>query len=214
MTLSGGKFNFRRGLVHLFVHEEVKKIQFVGSTRKYSNLHEYDSIQKTIPKAEQDNFIFKTINRKAIEKWEKYNENPKEFAEHIKEEMIHSISEIFFLSLPFFAFILQLLYLRNRKNFFYVNHFIYTLHLYSGLFFIYLIVFLLDKLKGTLGWHWLNYLIGIFAVYGVYFSYKSLRTFYGQRRKTLVKFSILSFFSLILFACLLGIFFIISASSA
>ena len=201
-------------ILHLLVGKSTPAVTFFGS-KGYKSLEEYDSTQKVLPAKKRDNFLVRTINRKGFEQMHRFNDNPKEFMEHIKEEMIHSFSEIFFLSLPFFALILQMLYLRNRNNFYYVNHFVYTLHLYSGTFFIALITFLVDRLKVGLGWHWINYIIGLLAIYGVYFSYKSMRTFYGQSRgKTLVKFMLVSFSSIVMFAFLFLIFLIISAYRA
>ncbi len=202
-------------ILKLFAEKEKPNVIFMGNGKGYKTLEEYDSAQNALPQSKKDNFIVRSFNRKGFEMVGKFRDNPKEIIEHIKEEVIHSFSEIFFLSLPLFAFILQLLYLRNRKNFYYVNHFIYTLHLYSGTFFIYLVFFLTDRLKVALGWPWINYVLALIMLYWIYFSYKSLRTYYGQKRgKTIVKFLILSFFSSLMFVLLIGLFSIISAYKA
>jgi hypothetical protein len=202
-------------IVKLFAEKDAPDVVFLGPGRAYKSLEEYDSVQKALPKNKRDNSLVHAINRKGYEVLGKFKSDPTGFIDHLQEEFFHSFSEIFFISLPFFALILQLLYLRNRKNYYYVNHFVYTLHLYSGTFFIGLVIYLVKALKEASGWHWLNYFTTLLVCYWVYYSYKSLRTFYGQSRgKTLLKFFLLSIASLVLFIFLIVIFLVISAYKA
>jgi hypothetical protein len=58
---------------------------------------------------------------------------------------MHMFPQLLFVSLPFFALILQLLYVR-RKQLYYVNHVVFTLHLYCGTFILILATLLLGSI--------------------------------------------------------------------
>jgi len=50
----------------------------------------------------------------------------------ILNEVIHKLPQILFLSMPFFAFFLKLLYIRKRRN--YVEHFIFSIYFFAYMF--------------------------------------------------------------------------------
>jgi hypothetical protein len=182
---------------------------------EYSSLREYDSLQIHLPENKRDNFISAAIIRRVLEKKAGFESHPDEMLEHVGEELIHSVSEILFVSLPFFALILQLLYTSKRKEYFYVNHFIYTLHLYCGAFISLLFFFCLTKLKEVTHLTFFNYASAGILIYWVYYSYKSMRIYYGQsRRKTLVKYWLLNVLSTILMLFLFVLFALIAALNA
>ena len=104
-----------------------------------------------------------------------------------KEEFQHKIPQVMFVTLPLMALILQLLYGR-LKYFFYVNHIIFIINLYIG---VYLIILLemgfsyLDKIShvGLFG-----FVASILSLGTFFYTYKSLRNFYLQGRvKTIIK---------------------------
>ena len=65
--------------------------------------------------------------------------------------MIHNCPKVLFISLPIFALLLKLLYVR-RKQFYYVDHGIFSIHLYIFSFLILLILFGIGELKTDTGW--------------------------------------------------------------
>ncbi len=179
----------------------------------YKNLHEYDSIQKALPKKERDGFINSRIERQNLHLKEKYNNNGRAILLSIVQNFTKRFPQMLFISLPLFALLLKLLYFR-RKDFYYVNHIIYSVHLYCASFIIILTGLWLSSIFGwfnTVMPDWLNVL---FTVTGFFYLYKAQRNFYKQRRaKTILKYFLLLFMTIILMVLLFGFFFIFSTFS-
>jgi hypothetical protein len=120
---------------------------------------------------------------------------------------LHSLPQIFFILLPIFAFILKLLYIR-RKEFYYVNHGIFSIHFYIFWFISMLILFGLGELNAKLGWGLITFIQVLIGFGILFYLYKAMRNFYRQRRaKTVFKFMILCF-SLFITIMLLFLIFI------
>ncbi len=187
-------------------------VNFFGGSKnnRYSSIGEYDSAQKKLPESERDNFIERKFTRQNIHLREKYHEDSKAMWEAIIEKFKHMFPQMLFCSLPLFALLLQLLYVR-RKSFFYVNHVVFTIHLYCGTFIIILGYVLLNALLKTFNYH--NQAIGLlFTLAGFLYWYKSMRNFYEQRRgKTIAKYLLVMFLSLFIMTILFCVFFIFSA---
>lgn len=103
------------------------------------------------------------------------------------------LSWMFFLLLPLFALMLKLFYI--RRNQLYVKHLIFSIYLHSYLFFILILVAILNLLPiGVLEYLILPLIISL----PIYFIV-ALRTFYGQHyAKVLLKFMGISFVYLII----------------
>jgi hypothetical protein len=89
--------------------------------------------------------------------------------------------------------LLKLLYIR-RKNYYYVNHSIFSIHFYIFSFIAMLFMFGLSKLNSSLHWGFITF-IQVMIGFGIFFYlYKAMRKFYQQRRaKTIIKFFIFCF---------------------
>lgn len=182
------------------------------SDEEYSSMKEYDSIQASLPKTERDGWVLRRLVRKQIEINDKYRSNPDEAADKFAKSVLHRLPYMLFVSLPLFALILKLVYIR-RKQFYYADHGVFTIHLYIFTFLMLMIIFALDKLDdlfnrpNLFAWVWLILFLGMF-----FYLYKAMRYFYGQGRgKTFVKFLIVSLFSIIMMLILLLIFMFFSA---
>jgi hypothetical protein len=187
-------------------------LNFFGGNKnnRYGSIDAYDSAQKKLPEAERDNFIERKFTKQNIHLREKYHEDSKAMWEAILEKFKHMFPQMLFCSLPLFALLLQLLYVR-RKSFFYVNHVVFTIHLYCGTFIIILVYVLLDALLKKFSYH--NQTIGlVFMLSGFFYWYKSMRNFYEQRRgKTILKYLLVLFLSVFLMSILFTLFFVFSA---
>jgi len=186
----------------------------LGSSSKdtlYKNVTVYDSIQEKLPPSEKDNFIVRRFARQKIHLKEKYKGDNKAIWTAVIDKFNHLFPQMLFVSLPLFALVLQLLYVR-KKSFFYVNHVVYSIHLYCGTFIIILAGMGMAGLVQLVGIDDPGWLKTIFTLAGFFYWYKSMRNFYTQRRaKTIVKYVIVLFLSLIIMALLFTIFFIFSA---
>ncbi len=183
----------------------------VGASCK--TVHEYDSLQKVLPRGIRDGYLTHILQRRYLYLSEKYAGDRALFFEDIVHYINHHIPQLFFFSLPFFALILKVLYWRN-KGLYYYNHSIFTLHLYCSSF----IVILLCLLTGmAIGWvsggdaDWMN---GVCFIALWLFWYKSFRNFYGQGRfKTFIKLNLAAFLSFIVMMLLLVALFFLSIFS-
>jgi hypothetical protein len=105
-----------------------------------------------------------------------------------------------FFILPLFALIVNLLFFRQKRN--YYEHLIFSIHYHSAIFLFLSLFILYYKLSGEAG------VILVAIVLGILYFYKSLRTIYNQSKvKTMIK-TILFFFSyfLVLSFALIALF--------
>lgn len=173
---------------------EPTEVNFFSWHGRYRDVEEYDSSERALPDSLRDGWIKRTIMRRVILMTEEYKEEPRLFQEHLIENVLHSFPKILFVSLPIFALILNILYYRH-KQYYYVDHGIFTIHLYCATFILLLLAMLLSQLKDAIGPTWIKIILDIliFAdwVYLMIYLYKAMRGFYGQRRgKTFLKYMI------------------------
>ncbi|MBN8790438.1 MAG: hypothetical protein J0I84_25440, partial [Terrimonas sp.] len=131
--------------------------------------------------------------------------------ETLKEKFKHSFPTLLFVSLPIFAFLLKLLYVRRTK-FYYADHGIFAIHTYCATFILLLLYYMFDAIGDNAGW-WIFYLIkAALVIYIMYYTYKAMRNFYEQGRfKTFIKYLFLGFMTSIVMTFLILVFFVISA---
>ena len=157
----------------------------------YETRVQYDSAQSTT--TDKDNWLMRQLTYKQIEISQKYKDEGGRAITEYLNILLHSLPQMFFILLPLFALILKLLY-RRRKEYYYVNHSIFSIHFYIFTFISMLILFGLDKLNKELHWSFIKYFEVVLGLGILFYLYKSMRKFYGQRRaKTVFKFLILCF---------------------
>lgn len=200
--------------------DSINKSDLVNFDRSYNSIREYDSVQSQLPKDKKYGYFKDKLARKNLVLREKYPDG-KVLLSKLFDVFTHQYPKLLFVSLPMFAFFLFLLYARKDK-YFYADHVVYTLHLYSTFFIILFLIMCLNILLTTVGLYTpknkdgINYLDGFIssgfsALLILFYWYKSLRKFYQQsRRKTILKFILLLIVNLIAFAILFLIFILFS----
>lgn len=178
---------------------------------RYSNEKQYDSIQQNLPPEKQDGWIMKKLNRKAAYLNNKYGNSPGLAYARIFDVFLHKLPTILFISLPLFALVLSLLYMR-RSQYNYVNHAIFSIYYYIFCFLALLLYFGADKLSEITHWRIFS-LVEIVLFFSFYvYLYKAMRHYYLQgRAKTILKFLFLNFVFLFVIIFLFAGFFIFSA---
>lgn len=153
-------------------------------TRSYTR-QEYDSlISKGII---NPSWVEKRIYYQQIKLKEKYGEDQGGFMANFVNSFNHNFPKMLFVSLPFAALILQLLYIR-RKNFFYVGHGIFIIHYYIFIFIMMLLAIGLTKFFTLTNLNRINYSGLIAFILILAYLYKAMRRYYGQKRgKTFLK---------------------------
>ena len=169
----------------------------------YQSKAHYDSLlQKGTIK---HNWIMRQVFYKLFEMSEKYQHDPRGLFNVFKEKLLHSLPQMLFLSLPLIALVLNLLYFR-RKQFYYVNHAIFSIHLYIFIFIVLLVTFSLSYLNEQTGWGIFSFINALLYLGIFFYTYKAMRRFYEQRRlKTILKYLLL----LVSFYILMGLIFIV-----
>jgi hypothetical protein len=163
----------------------------------YPTIEAYDSAQKALPPDQRDGWLKRKISTKKIELNLRYQKEQGNLFREMLNNYVHNCPKVLFISLPLFALLLKLLYIR-RKQFYYVDHGIFSVHLYIFSFLLLLVLFGINALQNHTGWRWLDWLFLFIILYPIFYNYKAMRRFYGQsRRKTILKYIllfILSFF--------------------
>ena len=195
----------------VFLSDVIIKKGLVINSRSYDTKKEYDSAQQLLPVKERDGWFIKRVMLKSIELNERYDKNTDLIMKSILNTFFHRFPYLLFISLPFFAGLLKLLYIR-KKSFYFSDHAIFTIYHYIFSFIILLICFGLSGLRKLSGWSIFNWLIVALCLAWCIYFYKGLRNFYQQRRgKTILKFLLLNFIAFWVIVILLGLFFLISA---
>ncbi len=177
------------------------------ANNEFGSAHSYDSLQRALPPQQRDGWLRRTFIQRILVLKERYTENPLEGLQRFSELFVHKLSYLLFISLPFFALILKLLYAR-RRTFFYSDHAIFTLHHYIFSFIVLMIVSLLSAFADWSHHKLFQYLIYLLLAGWAVHLYMAMRKFYGQGSgKTFVKFLLLNslgfFVLLLLFAAFL-----------
>ena len=177
----------------------------------YSSWREYDSAQKQLPGNKKDGWAKRRLVKRQMDINTTYRDNPEEAIKKFIESLLHRLPYMLFVSLPLFALILRLVYIR-RKKFYYADHGVFTIHLYVFTFILLLVVFSLSELENLTHWGVLNLLMFILFLVLFFYLYKAMRNFYGQGRgKTFLKFLLVAFLSLLMMAILFLLFMFFSA---
>jgi hypothetical protein len=148
------------------------------------------------------------MRQKAIET--KYSSNPSEAISQLGQIFIHKLPYLLFISLPFFAGILMLLYSR-RKKYYFSDHAIFALHHYIISFILMLIVTILGSIERSTGLNFIGYVMVAFGIIWAVYLFMEMKRFYGQGvLKTFIKFVLLNLIAFIGISILFAIFLIFS----
>lgn len=167
----------------------------------YETLEAYDSAQKLLPGPKRDGWYKRRTTEKMIAFRQGIKTDRDHFLSNWIDKLIHSFPQLLFISLPLFALLLKLLYFR-KKQFYYGDHAIFTIHLYIFTFVSLFLVLVLNQLQKKLGWHWVSYFEVALFLYIIYYTYRAMKNFYMQGfLKTFLKFCLLNImaFSMIVF---------------
>jgi hypothetical protein len=152
----------------------------------YTSTREFDSAQHATARGKD--WFMRQLIYKQLALNEKYHNNKLEIFNAAKEAWLHSLPQMLFISLPLLALILRLMYVR-RRQFYYVSHIIFSIHLYVFILIAMLILFSISTLNKSLDSSVLNFLFGL-LLFGIFvYEYVALKNFYQQGwLKTFIKF--------------------------
>jgi hypothetical protein len=166
--------------------------------KSYKDQRAYDSVQRSMPRGERDGWLKRTWNKKAYGIKETYGKDPVLGIKSFTNSLVHKFPYLLFFSLPLFALVLKLLYLRNKKVL-YAGHAIFSIHQYIFSFILILTIMIFDELKKPTGFSFLG-VIGIIlmAVWPLHLLL-SMKHFYRQGWfVTILKMIALNIFGLVI----------------
>jgi hypothetical protein len=190
--------------------QEGLELELDNDTVNYKTIAAYNAAQQKLPSSKKDNWLDAVIKKKGIELNEKYGGDNLKIGKALIEKFENYFSRMLYISLPIFAFFIWVLYRRN-KNHFFVDHIIFSIHIYCAFYIILFITqivsivndFFSDQLSGIIAF--------IVPLSLVFYLYKSLKNHFNQsRKKTLLKCLILILLTMFLMATLMVIFFMFS----
>ena len=174
----------------------------------YKSVRELDSIQKHAPESEKLSDFSYWANRKVQIV---IDNNPKgDLFKKFTESFIHNFSKVLFVFMPIFAFSLWLFH--NKKRWYYFDHGIFTLHYFSFLLLLFLLLFLINKAFTPFSESslvsFIQILINFIGIgWMFYYFYPAHRRFYGETRFiSFIKCSMLFFINFILVSIILSLF--------
>jgi Protein of unknown function (DUF3667) len=175
--------------------ESAVKMSFADYPDSVTSIEQYEKYQAKLPEKQRDGWIESKFIKRQILIDKKYRYEEGAFLKVLMDKFLHSLPQMFFITLPIFAFILQLLYIR-RKEFYYTDHGIFSIYHFIAVFIIWIFILLIGKLQSALHWEFLRYVILALTVGILFYLYKSMRNFYQQSRaKTILKFILLCIIS-------------------
>jgi hypothetical protein len=174
------------------------------------SVEDYEKKQAGLNKEERDDQFKSWLIKKLIPVRHHYNKDPKAFKSHLLEEFLHSIPKLLFISLPFVALIFQSLYLRKKhKQYTYVHHGVFTLHIYVMIFNLLLVYYGTEALHHVSHWQIFDWMSHIILAAIFFHLYKSMRNFYGQSRLiTLIKLCLILCMNTFIMSVLMIVFFL------
>lgn len=188
----------------------------IGKLRKVRPGNQEDALSGTNVKPQTTSEISGVdegwISRKITEReaaMEKKYKNVTELFAAFRDKLAHNFPQMLFLSLPFTALLLNLLYFRH-KEYYYVAHAVFTIHLFIFIFILMLAGIGIGFIIDFTGWSKLNFIYTLLIAVAFLYLYKAMRNFYKQdRKKTVLKFfafcflfSGLNIFLILIFALL------------
>lgn len=174
----------------------------------YQSVKQLDSIQKHAPESEKLSDFNYWMNKKI--QIVKDNNTQSEIIEKFISSFTNNLPKVLFIFMPIFAFFLWLFH--NKKRWYYFDHGIFTLHYFSFLLLLFLLLFLVNKALTPFSESSLISFIQIvinFIGTGwmIYYFYAAHHRFYGETRLiSFIKSSLLFFINFVLIIIILSIF--------
>jgi hypothetical protein len=149
------------------------------------------------------------------ERWKenkiKYGDDESKMLADLSNDFMHKMPYLLFISLPFFALVLQLLNVRRRKVFYFNDHAVFTLYHYIFVFIILLLFLALSNLREWTGWNIFSWFgIALMIAWPLYLLL-GMKHFYKQGwLKTIGKFLLVNVLGFVTILLLFIVFLFIS----
>ncbi len=197
-----------KAMKKVFQEVQKKKRDDLSFNFGYTSIAEMDSIRKVNP-GEVNDFEY-WLNKKTIPITDKYDSD--EIIAKFSEQAERNFPKTLFIYMPLFAFLLWLLH--NKKRWYYFDHGIFTLHYFSFLLLVTLLLFLTSTAFDYCGDYTvvriLKTIINLVGyLWMFYYIFPAHHRFYGETRwVSFFKTCLIYFVNTILFSILIILFFL------
>jgi hypothetical protein len=183
------------------ITSDTTDIDLNKSANKVETREQYDSLQSTLPLTDRDGWLVRKWKYREFELQKAFTSNPKEFESKAIAEFTAHFSQVFFLLLPVFAFVLWLLYVRH--DIFYYEHLVFSICFYNFFFIAGSLVMVANFFSWT---RWLGVIME-WAIF-IYLLLAMKRTYNQSWSKTILKYgAFITLFGIcIVFGLLLNLF--------
>ena len=173
----------------------------------FKSQKELDSLQKFGPEEDRLDAVAYWFVKKSLEV--KKNNTTEELVQKFKESFVQNFSKTLFVYMPLFAFFLWLFH--GKKRWYYFDHGIFTLHYFSFLLLVVLVVFLFGKFLSLFG----SSLIAdtlkeivdfVASLWMFYYFFPAHHRFYGETRWMFFMKSIVLFMINMIFIIIITLF--------
>jgi Protein of unknown function (DUF3667) len=170
------------------------KFNLLGDTSTYRDVAQFDSLVK-VGKV-NGNWLQKKVARKKTDIKQRFGGSAQIIGNEFLQKSLHAIPQALFITLPFFALVLKLLYVR-RKKYYYVSHLIFSIHLYIFIYLNILTYYILNAISNYFATTFIHSIAVVLLIFIVPYVFIAMRNFYEQSRvKTFFKMALIFFFLL------------------
>jgi hypothetical protein len=151
----------------------------ISSESGFKTIQEYEESQAKLPADKKDNWLEKWSTKQEIRLVDKFKNDSAGTIAGVQKEFVKSLPSLMFISLPFLAFLLQLIYIR-RKSISYVDHLLFLLHFYIFSFII-SFFFVLALMLTSYDWlGWMGWVATAIMVWVNLYPLLAMRNFYNH----------------------------------
>ncbi|MBS1783777.1 MAG: DUF3667 domain-containing protein [Bacteroidetes bacterium] len=183
-----------------------KATDSIKKDREAKTVAEYDSIQSHIKPNLRDGWLKHALVRRKIASLEYAEKRPSIWIDESTNIFKHSLPKMLFISVPLFATLLWLLYIRKRKKYYFVAHGVFAMHLYCAMYLFLIFITPFDLTDNSI----LSFIENLLIVTIPFvYLFLAMRRFYKQSiGKTLLKMALLTALSFAMFVILFSFFFL------
>ncbi len=151
----------------------------ISSESGFKTIQEYEDSQAKLPADKKDSWIEKWSTKQEIHLVNKFKNDTEGTIAGVQKEFVKSLPSLMFISLPFLALFLQLIYIR-RKSISYVDHLLFLLHFYIFSFII-SFFFVLALMLTSYDWlGWMGWVATALMVWVNVYPLLAMRNFYNH----------------------------------
>lgn len=149
----------------------------IETSSGFQNVQSYEEAQSKLPIEKKDSWIKKWTVKQEIRLVNKFRNDSKGTIAGIQKEFLKSLPSLMFISLPFLALFLQLIFVR-RKSVSYVDHLLFLIHFYVFSF-ILSFFFINALLLTSFDWlSWMGWVATAIMVWICLYPLLAMRNFY------------------------------------